>query len=84
MQATLRESKAKLSEFVERASAGEEVVITVRGKPKARLCPVEGEPRFTGATFVRELESAQSRYRVRGKAVHPSEKLVSDLREDRL
>lgn len=34
---TLRESKAKLSELVERASQGEDVMITVRGKVKARL-----------------------------------------------
>jgi prevent-host-death family protein len=34
---TLRESKAKLSELVERASQGEDVLITVRGKVKARL-----------------------------------------------
>lgn len=34
---TLRESKAKLSELVEQASQGEDVLITVRGKVKARL-----------------------------------------------
>ena len=34
---SLRESKAKLSELVERASQGEDVLITVRGKVKARL-----------------------------------------------
>ena len=33
----LRGSKAKLSMLVERAAAGEEVVITVRGKPRAKL-----------------------------------------------
>ena len=40
MIATLRESKAHLSALVERAAQGEEVVITVRGKPKARPCPI--------------------------------------------
>ncbi len=34
---TLRESKAKLSELVEQASQGEDVLITVRGRVKARL-----------------------------------------------
>ena len=34
---TLRESKARLSELVERASRGEDVLITVRGRVKARL-----------------------------------------------
>lgn len=84
MYATLRESKAKLSSLVERASGGEEVVITVRGHPKARLCPIDAEPHFEGADFVRELESIQAKYRVRGKKASPSETVVSQLREDRL
>lgn len=37
MTATLRETKAKLSEMVKRASQGEEVVITVHGKEMAKL-----------------------------------------------
>ena len=40
MVTTLRESKAKLSALVEVAARGEEVIITVRGKPRARLCPL--------------------------------------------
>jgi len=85
MKVTLRESKAKLSELVARASVGEEVIITVRGSPKARLCPMDMEPHFSGVDFVRELETVQSRYRVGRKTPAPtSEKLVSELREDRL
>ncbi len=37
MTATLRETKAKLSGMVKRASQGEEVVITVHGKEMAKL-----------------------------------------------
>jgi len=37
MITTLRESKAKLSALVALAQGGEDVIITVRGKPKARL-----------------------------------------------
>lgn len=37
MTATLRETKAKLSEMVRLASQGEEVVITVHGKKVAKL-----------------------------------------------
>jgi len=84
MNVTLREGKAKLSEYVARASVGEEVVITVRGRPKARLCPVDVERSFSGVDFVRELEDVQSRYRVRGRSSVASEKTVSDMREDRL
>ena len=64
MYKTLRESKATLSALVERACGGEEVVITVRGRPRVRLCPVEDDRRFSSPDFVRELESIQSRYRV--------------------
>ena len=40
MIATLRDSKARLSELVEKASRGEEVLISVRGVPKARLVAI--------------------------------------------
>jgi prevent-host-death family protein len=40
MTATLRETKAKLSEMVRLASQGEEVIITVHGKQMAKLVPV--------------------------------------------
>lgn len=84
MYTTLRNSKATLSELVERASRGEEVVITVRGRPKARLCPMDTEPRYSGGSFVRELESLQSRYTVTGKASPSAQRILSALREDRL
>ena len=42
MVMTLRESKAKLSHLVDLASRGEEVLITVRGRVKARLTRAEG------------------------------------------
>jgi prevent-host-death family protein len=37
MVKTLRESRANISKLVERASQGEDVLISVRGKVKARL-----------------------------------------------
>lgn len=36
---SLAEAKARLSEFVSRAAAGEAIAITRRGKPVARLVP---------------------------------------------
>jgi len=41
----LYEAKSHLSELVERASRGEEIVIAKAGKPKARLMPLE-EPKL--------------------------------------
>ena len=43
-QVNLYEAKTKLSELVDRAAAGEEIVIAKSGKPKARLVPVEVKP----------------------------------------
>ena len=36
----MHEAKTKLSQLVERAQAGEDVVITRNGKPVARLVPI--------------------------------------------
>ena len=40
MQIPLSEAKPRLSELTERASGGEEFILTVHGKPKARLVPL--------------------------------------------
>jgi prevent-host-death family protein len=37
-------AKAKLSELAEVAAAGEEIVLTRRGKPLARIVPLEAKP----------------------------------------
>jgi prevent-host-death family protein len=46
----LYEAKTHLSELVERAAAGEEIIIAKAGKPRARLVPlaVERAPRVPG------------------------------------
>jgi prevent-host-death family protein len=38
----LYEAKTSLSRLVERAAAGEEIIIAKAGKPKARLVPLAG------------------------------------------
>jgi len=43
----MHEAKTQLSKLVERVEAGEEIVITRRGEPAARLVP---EPRSGGFT----------------------------------
>lgn len=40
-QVGMHEAKTKLSQLVERAESGEDIVIARRGKPVARLVPVE-------------------------------------------
>jgi prevent-host-death family protein len=83
MIATLKESKAHLSALVERASHGEEVIITVRGKPKACLCAIpqrEPEPKRSAA-WGRELREARETYST-GVGDSSSE-IIDDLRQDR-
>jgi prevent-host-death family protein len=43
-QFNIAEAKAKLSELLDRALMGEEIVIARAGKPLARLAPVVGKP----------------------------------------
>ncbi len=47
-QAPVGQLKARLSEFVARARAGEEIVITDRGRPVAKLVPLSGVPALEG------------------------------------
>ena len=41
MLANVRAAKARLSELLERASAGEEIIITSDGRPKAKLVGIQ-------------------------------------------
>ena len=56
----LSEAKAHLSELVERASGGEEIIIAKAGRPLARLMPIESPPRRVGdrplGIFARQME----------------------------
>ena len=47
----LYDAKTQLSQLVERAAAGEEIVIAKAGRPMARLVPIKkrGAPRVPGA-----------------------------------
>lgn len=80
MIATLRESKAHLSELVNLASTGEEILITVHGEPKARLVPVtETNPDIAG--WMRELAALRTSEK---PAPAPSGRsALDDVREDR-
>lgn len=42
----IRELKAHLSEYVERAAAGETILVTARGKPRAELAPLSERSRI--------------------------------------
>lgn len=54
---TLAEAKPRLSELTERAAAGEELVITKRGRPVGRLCRVMPDKRAVDVERLRRLTS---------------------------
>jgi prevent-host-death family protein len=85
MVTTLRESKAKLSELVQRASRGEDVLITVRGTVKARLTKVEASPAgFDARAWVGELRALQGATKRRRKPKLTIERILAEHRADRV
>jgi prevent-host-death family protein len=85
MTATLSKSQAELPRLVEIASQGEDVVITVEGKPKARLTRAglpTAQP-FDGKKWIAELEDLNRRYHT-GKHGLTVEQILAQDREDRL
>jgi prevent-host-death family protein len=79
---TLRESKAKLSELVERASQGEDVLITVRGKVKARLTRAPETDPSDREAWIERLRQIQKTYSV-GKPKTSVEEILNEIRKDR-
>ena len=84
MVKTLRESKAKLSDLVDRASRGEDVLITVRGHVKARLTQVVPERAQLGPAWAKELRALQGSMKVRPKSRLTIERILAEEREDRV
>jgi prevent-host-death family protein len=58
MNVPISEAKARLTDLVRRAEAGDEVVLTRHGRPVVRLAPVAGRP-------VTELERSTTLERLR-------------------
>lgn len=83
MIASIRESKARLSEFVALANSGEEVVITVRGKPSAKLVPIQGSSdKRDKIAWGKEISArlAQQQPPAPGTS---SQEIIDQLREER-
>ena len=79
---SLRESKAKLSDLVERASQGEEILITVRGK--AKLVGVSSTKRSEDKqAWIEEQRTLQKTYST-GKSGPSVEQILDGLREERI
>jgi prevent-host-death family protein len=88
MTATLSQSQADLPRLVELASQGEDVVITVEGKPKAKLTraePANGQEMSAEElqTWLAELAALRARLST-GKTTPTAEQLIAEDREDRV
>ena len=91
MTETLSKSQADLPRLVELASQGEDVVITVEGKPKARLTRAEVVPgngasprsRTDLAVRVKELAALRDKYRT-GKTGLTVDQILEETRADRV
>ncbi|HET7625471.1 MAG TPA: type II toxin-antitoxin system prevent-host-death family antitoxin [Verrucomicrobiae bacterium] len=91
MTATLSKSQAELPRLVELASQGEDVVITVEGKPKARLTRADmssgekpaGKTKMDLAARAKQLAALRDRYNL-GKSGPTADQILEDTRKDRL
>jgi prevent-host-death family protein len=54
---SLADAKAHLSAVVDQAEAGEEIVITRRGRPVARIVAARKQPAGNTAALVKELQA---------------------------
>ena len=88
MITTLSQSQADLPRLVELASSGEDVVITVEGKPKAKLTRAEsahGQRLSEQELQTWRAELAELRARLStGKTTPTAEQLIAEDREDRV
>lgn len=69
----MHEAKTQLSKLVERAEAGEDVVIQRNGKPAVRLVPVVDEPR--------SLATVRGAWRGRVRIASDFDELPADMAE---
>jgi len=51
------EAKSRLSELVEQAEAGREVIITRRGRPVAKLVRAKPEPKIERSAVIKEIRA---------------------------
>ncbi len=57
MEVSIRKLKNRLSQYLKRAQAGEDAVITERRWPVARLTPIEAEEARTEAEVIERIDA---------------------------
>ena len=79
MDVGIRELRNQLSKWVARVRAGEELTITDRGKPVARLVPADGESKFDRLVREGVITPARSKKRTIAKPIDVPGVRLSDL-----
>ena len=82
MITTLRDAKARLSYIVNLVDQGEEVIITVNGKPKARLTSVNTDTKVDLADWKNGIKNLHKKHQL-GERVNSANNIMDDLRGDR-
>lgn len=83
--------KARLSEYLRRVRGGEEVMITDRGRPVARLAPLAGEPAAEGrlaelvrtGLIIRPAEPLDQRFLDARRPADPAGRSLEAVLEER-
>jgi len=83
MEVGIRELRNQLSKWVARVREGEEVVITDRGKPVARLVPAHGESHYERLVREGRIIPAPSEKRYKPKPVDLDVRLSEYIDEGR-
>lgn len=76
------EAKTHLAALIDRAAAGEEVIITRRGKPVARLVAMEGEAVEDEAAAEQRAEDIVARMKELSKGVRLDGLTIRELRDE--
>ena len=79
----VRELKARLSEYLDRAARGEIIRVTERGRPKAMLAPIPGELRLEEGIAAGWIRPAKGEPSGPWRRFRPSHSVTDLLSEDR-
>ncbi|HYO93602.1 MAG TPA: type II toxin-antitoxin system prevent-host-death family antitoxin [Polyangiaceae bacterium] len=85
MDVGIRQLKQHLSEYVERAAAGETIRVTDRGQPKAILAPVPGSGRLAegiAEKWIRKAEEGERGPVPRAKALRSISEVIAEDRDE--
>jgi len=69
MNIGIYEAKSKLSQLVEKAEAGEEIILTRRGRPVAKIVNVAPAARRDRASLLREIRALARRVKIPRRVV---------------